>query len=234
MSVELVPPWRDCFISDRNVWYGLGTGGHVCQSVAGLFTLTLLLSALPMCVGDINNHTYSAPICAGGVQGNTNIGAHQHLCSGRGFQHFPSRVWQLNLKPPIHDFFNAPWQASLLSGGPTVSLPGAESCCGWGPLCYHVFTSPDAYMWSFYPLLCRRCLLRPLFFLRVHCFVCRCRFSVYVWKGVGTAFPATILGLLASLWSLNAFAEVSFSGKVISLLSQIQEGKKLILTLYLY
>lgn len=61
------------------------------------------------------------------------------------------------------------WYPSLLQG-----------CVGGGDPSITMVCLLPFFMWSFYPLLCRSCSLRPPFFLGKSCFVCRCRIGVYV------------------------------------------------------
>lgn len=69
---------------------------------------------------------------------------------------------------------------SVPQGGESVStLPSVGRCAGGGVP--SITESPALlpfFMQSFYPSLCRRCSLRPQFFLRVKCSVCGGRFSV--------------------------------------------------------
>lgn len=53
LQVKLVPPWWDCWISDRCVWVWWEPGGYLCH-VWSWCVLTLLWSTVSMCTGNIN------------------------------------------------------------------------------------------------------------------------------------------------------------------------------------
>lgn len=113
-------------------------------------------------------------------------------------------ISRLSLNPLTGDFFPcAPGQVSLYASGSVISLPTAGKC-------WVVSVSPSLlqfFMWSFYPSLCSRCSL-GLFFLRMNCSVCRCRFHVYVGgDGLGLSLlchlgPSPLKSILNS-WSVS-------------------------------
>lgn len=155
-------------------------------------TLTLLLSTLAMCKGNLNSVAYHVLLHPDSAWRNINNGAHPHLCSGESSSSSPT-IWQVkivvkisfsyiqcsgHLNPPNRGFFPLPW-----AGEPVLwSLNDVPlySRATLGPLlpCFHL--SCCIFMRSFYPLLCRSCSFRHQFFLRMNCSLCRCRFSVYV------------------------------------------------------
>lgn len=76
MHITLVAPCWDCWISDGGVWVQERAASVL--SGAGVCTLTLLLSTLSVCKGNVNHGAHAAPI-----HPNMTNGTHQHLQSWR-------------------------------------------------------------------------------------------------------------------------------------------------------
>lgn len=87
--------------------------------------------------------------------------------------------------------------------GSRRSLPPAGWCVGG---CSHGILSASLLpvsVWSLFHLLCRRCSVDPQFFFRGNCFVCRCKFSVFMGRGVFSFFLCCHFGqksLVFKVW----------------------------------